>query len=330
MHTECLKSAHPEQNTPEKKKPKVYIDGQSGTTGLQIAARLAKRDDLDVLKISDELRHDDAARKQMMEQADLVFFCLPDAAAIEAAKLCPKTTKIIDASTAHRTVDGWTYGFAELNGQAKEAIRKSSRTANPGCHASGAIALLSPLVQSGLLDPNAFLSIYSLTGYTGGGKKMIAGYEEDPQENLKSPGAYARGLQHKHLPEIVKYSQLEKTPGFLPVVDDFAQGMLVSVMLDQSMLKDKVTADQIRDVYRSWYKDSKLIEVGENPGTIYANALAGSDGMRIYVSGNEEQILLQAQFDNLGKGASGAAVQNMNLMLGLDEYAGLHLPESEA
>lgn len=306
-------------------KPIIYIDGQAGTTGLQIASRLKERDDLELIFLEDEKRHDNDARKAMMEKADLVFLCLPDAAAIEAAAMCPEDTLLIDASTAHRTDPSWTYGFPELNAQAKEAVKKSRRTANPGCHATGAIALLSPLVQSGLLDPEAFVSIYSLTGYTGGGKKMIAEYENNPSDPLQAPGTYARGLHHKHLPEIEKFTGLKTTPAFLPVVADYPRGMLVSIAIDSRTLREKKSLEELRALYADWYKESPVISVSETEGTLYAGTLAGSDSLRIEVSGNEQQILLQALFDNLGKGASGAAIQNMNLMLNLDECAGLHL-----
>ena len=304
-------------------KPKIYIDGQAGTTGLQIVERLQEREDLILLLLDDDRRHDLQARKAMMEQADLVFLCLPDAAAIEAAALCPETTKLIDTSTAHRTT--WTYGFAELNASQKEKIQNTRRVANPGCHATGAIALLAPLVQSGWLPADAFLSIFSLTGYNGGGKKMITQYENDPAACLAAPGAYGRTLSHKHIPEIMKYASLSRKPAFLPVVDDYPQGMMTSIMIDADQFGVPVTASQIRELYQTWYEGSQTISIIEQEGTLYAGSKAGFDDLAIEVSGNDGQILLQAVFDNLGKGASGAAVQNMNLMLGLEEEAGLHL-----
>lgn len=303
-------------------KPKVYIDGQAGTTGLQIAARLENRQDLQLLKLPDDKRHDDKARKAIMKEADLVFLCLPDAAAIEAVKLCDPTTKIIDASTAHRTK--WTYGFAELDEKHRKDIQSSMKVANPGCHATGMISLLYPLVQSGLLKPDAFVSVFSLTGYSGGGKKMIAQYES---ENLEAARPYALSLSHKHLPETVKVTGLETTPAFLPVVDNFYKGMLTSLVITPDMLTKPAGVEDIRQLYQTWYLDEPLIQVAANKdeGNLAADAMAGKDGLEIHVNGNDGQILLQSLFDNLGKGASGAAVQNMNLMLGLEPLSGLNM-----
>lgn len=308
-------------------KPKVYIDGQAGTTGLQIASRLESRPDLELLKLPDDQRHDLRARKAMMEQADLVFLCLPDDAAKEAAAFCPAATKLIDASTAHRT--SWTYGFPELSPAHQAEIQQAMRVANPGCHATGMIALIYPLVASGLLKPETFLSVFSLTGYSGGGKSMIAQYEsmqEPGHENLEAPRPYALGLRHKHLPEMVKITGLTTTPALIPVVDHYYKGMLSTIAIHPSMLTREMSREDLVQFYQDWYKDAPLIIVHDQPeAKLAADQLAGSDRLMICVNGNDEQLLLQAVFDNLGKGASGAAVENMNLMLGLDPLAGLQL-----
>lgn len=305
-------------------KPIVYIDGQAGTTGLEIAERLRQRNDIELLSIADHLRHDDAARKQAMSQADLVILCLPDAAAIEAEKLCPKETRLIDTSTAYRT--RWTYGFADLKAGQKEAIASSLRVANPGCHATGAIALIAPLAASGLLPADASIPIVSLTGYTGGGKKMIAEYESSAApEKLAAPGAYGRTLSHKHIPEIMKLCGLSRKPLFLPVVDDYPRGMMTSILLDLDQFAAGTDPEQIKELYKDWYASSLTVHIDEKDGMLYAGELAGFDDLSIAVSGNDHQVLLQACFDNLGKGACGAAIHNMNLMLGLQEDAGLRL-----
>lgn len=308
---------------------KIYIDGQAGTTGLQIHERLKARPDLELLEIDPALRKDPKARQALMQEADLVFLCLPDAAAIEAVALMEgMETKIIDASTAHRTNPDWVYGFPELSTKQKEAVRQAKYVANPGCHASGFIALAYPLIQGGLLDPKTRLHSFSLTGYTGGGKKMIAEYETAKTPDMASPKPYGLGLGHKHLPEMQAVCQLEKSPFFVPVVDDFAQGMLVQLFVDASDLKmpegKKADVKTLAAFLRDWYAGTP-IEVFENEGALYAGSLAGSDLMQLFVNGSEEGFVLSARFDNLGKGASGAAVQNMNLMLGFDEYEGLNL-----
>lgn len=312
-------------------KPKVYIDGQAGTTGLQIRERLESRDDLELLLLDDELRHDEKARKAMMDQADLVFLCLPDQAAIEAAALADENTKIIDASTAHRTV--WDYGFSELSKEAKDAVVHSNRVANPGCHASGAIALLYPLIQSGLLSDEETVHIVSLTGYSGGGKKMIEEYEHSHADDplYKAPRVYGMTLSHKHIPEIMKITGLKNKPLFVPVVDDYYQGMTTILMLPLSSFTRKTDLQELRNFYADWYQNAPLISVSKKPSAqmISAAKAADSDGMFLAVDGNEEQVLLTAVFNNLGKGASGAAVQNMNLMLGLEETAGLKLCRPE-
>lgn len=307
-------------------KPKIYIDGQAGTTGLQIHERLAKRTDLELLTIPDELRKDYDARLALMKEADLVFLCLPDAAAKEAVQMMEGLdTRIIDASTAHRTNPEWTYGFAELSSAQKEQIKTAKKVANPGCHASGFIALVYPLIESGLLDANTQLHAFSLTGYSGGGKSMISAYENEKTDEMKSPKPYALALAHKHLPEMKAVCHLERSPLFVPVVDDYEKGMLVQVFIDKKDLKKTTSADELVALYAEWYKNS-LIAVKGKEAALFANTLAGSDRMELFVNGDDENgYVLSARFDNLGKGASGAAVQNMNLMLGLNEQEGLRV-----
>lgn len=307
---------------------KIYIDGQAGTTGLQIHERLKNRPDLQLLEIDPALRKDPQARRALMEEADLVFLCLPDAAAKEAVELMlGMDTKIIDASTAHRTHPDWTYGFPELDAQHKKAIQKARLVANPGCHASGFISLVYPLVLGGLLKPDTKLTAFSLTGYTGGGRKMIEDYEGNKTEAMASPKAYGLTLSHKHLPEMKTVCHLEQTPLFVPVVDDFAQGMLVSVFIDPADLTEegkKLNPESLYQFFAKWYANTN-IQVHPGQPALFSNTLAGSDQMELFINGNENGYVLNARFDNLGKGASGAAVQNMNLMLGLPEFEGLVL-----
>lgn len=304
---------------------KIYIDGQAGTTGLQIHERLKNRSDLEVLEIDEAHRKDPKARRALMEQADLVFLCLPDSAAKEAVALMEGLdTKIIDASTAHRTQDDWAYGFAELDNAHKEAIIQAKKTANPGCHASGVIALVYPLIKAGLLDPNYPICSFSLTGYTGGGKKMIADYEQNKTEEMESPKPYGLSGNHKHIPEIKKVCSLNKAPLFVPVVADYDQGMLVTVELPRQALGEDMNVEKLTAFYADWYQ-SPLIQVKSGQEALYSNTMKGKDSMELIINGGENGYFLSARFDNLGKGASGAAVENMNLMLGLDPYAGLNL-----
>ena len=305
----------------------VFIDGSAGTTGLRIADRLALRQDLNIITLPEEVRKDIDARRDAINSADIVFLCLPDAAAIEAVALAKSdSVKIIDTSTAHRTNPDWVYGFAELASQ-REKIAASSRIANPGCHASGFIALVAPLVREGLISPDACLTAFSLTGYSGGGKKMIAEYE-DPARSplLKGPRQYALTQQHKHLKEMNALCGLRNAPIFCPIVADFHSGMEVSVSLFARDLKG--TADDIRDLYKSCYTSGlvRYAEEADPDGLLSAAAFAGRDDMEVSVFGNDDRILLVSRFDNLGKGASGAAIQNMNILLGLDEATGLNVP----
>ena len=303
-------------------KPKVYIDGKEGTTGLQIYDRLSAREDIDLLLIDEGKRKDRLERKKFLNAADLVFLCLPDAAAVEAVSLIDNDhTRVVDCSTAHRTAEGWAYGFPELSKEHREAIKTSKRVANPGCHATGFISIVYPLVQMGLISPDAALSCFSLTGYSGGGKKMIAQYEGEGRDpELDSPRIYGLSQEHKHLPEMRKVCGLEIPPVFSPIVSDYYKGMASTVPL---FLDAETLAAALADHYR----DGAAVRVcaeWENP-MLAANALAGRDSLTLIVQGNRERSTVTALFDNLGKGAGGAAVQNMNLMLGFGETAGLEL-----
>ena len=303
---------------------RVFIDGSSGTTGLKIRERLEKRGDIELLKIPYDTRHDIPLRKEIAEQADCVFLCLPDEAAREiAAVISHDGPIVIDTSTAHRTDETWVYGLAEIEGQ-REKIRQSKRIANPGCHASGFIALVSPLIRHGILKRDAQLECLSLTGYSGGGKKMIAQYEASERDPLLSaPRMYGLSQAHKHLPEMVKMTGLETAPAFLPVVADFYSGMETAIPLFPSQLMG--TAADIEACYRKVYSRGmiRFTEDGSEGNFLSAGAYAGRDDMEISVYGNAERIVLTARFDNLGKGASGAAIQNMNIALGLPEDTGL-------
>ena len=309
--------------------PKVYIDGKEGTTGLQIYDRLARRDDIELLLIDEDKRKDPAERKRLMDSADIVFLCLPDAAAVEAVGLIENpNTRVIDASTAHRTDPAWDYGFPELSAKHREAVKVSKRVANPGCHATGFISIVYPLVAMGLLPKDAALSCFSLTGYSGGGKKMIAQYEsEDKSAELLAPCPYGLGQTHKHLPEMQKICGLETKPVFVPIVDDYYKGMAATVPFHRGQLTGVSTLEEVRQKLSDYYAGAAMVHVAETTDTakVYANALAGKDTLTLIVAGNDEQFTVTALFDNLGKGASGAAVQNMNLMLGLDETTGLAL-----
>ncbi|HJA64043.1 MAG TPA: N-acetyl-gamma-glutamyl-phosphate reductase [Candidatus Intestinimonas stercoravium] len=311
-------------------RPKVFIDGQEGTTGLQIHQRLAARSDIELLAIDPEKRKDPEERKKLLNAADLVFLCLPDAAAREAVAMIEDgRTRVIDASTAHRTAEGWVYGFPELLAGQRARIKFAKRVADPGCHASGFLAAAAPLTELGILPKDYPVTCYSLTGYSGGGKKMIAQYEAEGKETaLFSPRIYGTGLKHKHLPEMQAYSGLEHPPVFCPIVDDYYSGMATALMLHNRLLKGQPTAEDVCEILARYYEGETLVTVApfDREGSfLAANALAGTDRMEISVSGHEGQTLIVARFDNLGKGASGAAVQNMNLMLGFRETEGLTL-----
>lgn len=311
---------------------KVFIDGKEGTTGLKIFERFAKRSDLEILQIDEEKRKDPVEKAKMINASDYTFLCLPDAAAIESAELCTNpNTVIIDASTAHRTNPAWAYGFPELSAEFRRKIETSKRIAVPGCYASGFISLGYPLVQSGILPKDYPLVIHAVSGYSGAGKKAIAQYE-DPARNpeLDSPRLYALTQSHKHLPEMKKITGLDYEPVFNPYVCDYFQGMTVSVGLHSRLLGKKVTAKDVWEMMSEHYKDSRFVKVagfmGEGTLTeqfIPANTLAGTNNMQIFVYGNDDRIMLTSRFDNLGKGASGAAVQCLNISMGIDEGTSL-------
>ena len=302
----------------------IFIDGSAGTTGLRIYDRLSARDDISLIKLPEELRKDDNARAQAINSADIVFLCLPDDAARQAVTFVKNDkTAIIDTSTAHRTNDDWVYGFPELTG-IREQVINSKRIANPGCHASGFIALVKPLVEAGVLDANMALSCFSLTGYSGGGKKMIADYESaEKSALLNAPRQYGLTQQHKHLKEMQVITGIETAPAFCPIVADFYSGMEVTVTLFKHDIKANI--DDIKAIYKNYYT-GKLVhfdDTADEAGFLSAAALSGKDDMQLCVFGNEDRIILVARYDNLGKGASGAAIQNMNILMGVDETTGL-------
>ncbi len=311
---------------------KVFIDGKEGTTGLKIFERFANRSDLEILEISEEKRKDPVEKAKMINASDYTFLCLPDAAAVESAQLCTNpNTVIIDASTAHRTNPAWAYGFPELDKSFREKIATSKRIANPGCYASGSIAILYPLVQSGILPKDYPVVIHAVSGYSGAGKKAIAQYEAEGRDSgLDTPRLYALTQQHKHLPEIKIISGLDFEPVFNPYVCDYYQGMTVTVGLHARLLGKKVTAKDVWEMFCKHYEGSRFVKVcgfmGE--GTlpeqfIPANTLANTNNMEIFVYGNDDRIMVTTRFDNLGKGASGAAVQCFNISMGIDEGTGL-------
>ncbi|MBO5068497.1 MAG: N-acetyl-gamma-glutamyl-phosphate reductase [Clostridia bacterium] len=305
---------------------KVFIDGSAGTTGLKIVERLSKRQDLTLITLPDELRKDIDARKQALNSADVAFLCLPDVAAIEAVSLIDNDkTAVIDTSTAHRVNPDWAYGFPELNGL-REKIKNSKRIANPGCHASGFIALINPLINAGIISKDVYLTCFSITGYSGGGKKMIAEYEsEDKPLLFDAPRQYGLTQTHKHLPEMKTLCNLNNAPVFCPIVSDYDRGMEVTVPLFKKDING--TVQDIKDVYNNLYngKVVKFVDGGDENGFLSANSMKNKDGMEISVHGNDDRIILVSRFDNLGKGASGAAIQNMNVLLGVDETTGLEL-----
>ncbi|MCL2569241.1 MAG: N-acetyl-gamma-glutamyl-phosphate reductase [Oscillospiraceae bacterium] len=314
-------------------KPSIFIDGREGTTGLQIEERLRGRTDIEQIIIPEALRKDTEARRERLNAADLVFLCLPDVAAREAVGLIENpNTRVIDASTAHRTAPGWVYGFPELTSTRRSGIRDARRVANPGCHATGFLAIVAPLVSAGVLPKDTVVPCHSLTGYSGGGKAMIAQYEAaDRPLALDAPRIYGLGLQHKHLPEMVAEAGLLVPPLFTPIVSDYYAGMAVSVLLHGGQLAGGTSSAEIREILAGHYGGETFVTVppfgGEDtlasPGFIEANAFVGTNQLELLVFGNGAQTLITARLDNLGKGASGAAVQNMNLMLGLSETAGL-------
>lgn len=313
---------------------KVYIDGQEGTTGLKILERFEGRNDIEIVKISEELRKDPAERARLINSADYVFLCLPDAASIEAVSFIDKDNdhvRIIDASTAHRTNPEWAYGFPELSPAHREKIEKSNRVAVPGCYASGFNSIVYPLVANGIIPDDYPVFAYATSGYSGAGKKAIAVYEgEDKPYEFNSPRQYALSQQHKHLPEMQAVSGLKFKPMFNPMVCDYFSGMVVSVPLQTRTLEKKVTPEEVHKMFAEHYKDAKMVEVmplmsadEQKAFFLASNTLSGINKMQIFVFGSDEQILLCSRLDNLGKGASGAAVQCLNIMMGIDETTGL-------
>ena len=308
----------------------VFIDGQDGTTGLKIYERFAKRSDIEMLRIDDDKRKDADERKKLINNSDFTFLCLPDAAAVEAAGLCTNpAVRIIDASTAHRTAAGWDYGFPELSPDFRRRIERSKRVAVPGCYASGFNAICFPLTSSHILPHDYPVVCHAVSGYSGAGKKAIAEYEaENRPDELSSPRLYALTQRHKHLPEMQKISGLDFPPAFMPYICDFFSGMTVTVALHVRLLAKKVSASDVRNIFAAHYADCKFIKITDmqdtiESGFIAANTLSGTNDMQIFVYGNDERIVVTSRFDNLGKGASGAAVQCMNIMMGIDEGTGL-------
>ncbi|MEA4894379.1 MAG: N-acetyl-gamma-glutamyl-phosphate reductase [Oscillospiraceae bacterium] len=305
---------------------KVFIAGSEGTAGLRLASRLNERSDLELIEIDGALRKDPSENRRLIKKADYVFLCLPDEAARETALLAEGTdARVIDTSTAHRTSAGWAYGFPELSKKHRLAIASAKYVASPGCHAGGFISLAYPLISAGIISPSAPLSCLSLTGYSGGGKKMISEYDYAPRAaELDSPKLYAMGQSHKHLPEIVSQCGLDIPPVFMPVVGDFYSGMLTTLPLHISQLSGHPSVEDILEIFKAHYAGQKLIRVSDSaPSSLFAGALAGRDDMEIFVSGNGERILLSSRFDNLGKGAAGAAIECFNIMRGLPAETGL-------
>ncbi len=312
---------------------KVFIDGSEGTTGLRINERFEGRDDIELLKIDPDLRKDPTEVARLINLSDVTFLCLPDQAAIEAAKMAENDrTVIIDTSTAHRTAEGWAYGYPELSKAHRYAIRNGKRIAVPGCYATGFITIAYPLVNKGILPKDYPVSIFAVSGYSGGGKKLIAAYEEEDREKkFDSARMYGWSQKHKHLKEMKAVTGLLREPLFSPLTTNYYSGMTVEVPLYADLLADKKTPLEIHDFFEEYYKGEKFIKVmpfgceEEAGGAIFTDAASGWDGIEIFVTGNDERIVVATRFDNLGKGASGAAVQCLNIVLGCDEAKGLNL-----
>lgn len=304
----------------------VFIDGAEGTTGLKIHEYFSRRDDINVIRIDEAKRKDMDERLSLIKKADVSFLCLPDAASKEIAAAAPIECPLIDTSTAHRTAEGWVYGMPELCPEQRDLIRNSTRIANPGCHATGAILLINPLVKAGIIGKDYPFAAFSLTGYSGGGKKMIAQYEGDEPYCLESPRQYGLVQRHKHLPEIMKYTGLANNLSFMPVVADYFSGMQVTVPVEGSFVDAEEPKYAVETILKEYYKDQIMVNVvdsADENGFIASDRLAGANKLDIVIEGNDDNILLVATYDNLGKGASGAAVQNMNILLGIDEEKGL-------
>lgn len=310
-------------------KKKIFIDGRAGTTGLRIYERLEARDDIELIILSEEERKDAAARKRALNQADVAFLCLPDDAARESVSFIEnENTVVIDTSTAHRTLEGWCYGFPELSPAFEEKLKTAKRIAVPGCHASGFIALVYPLIEKGIISPDTLLTCHSITGYSGGGKKMIAEYESDDRSPLyDAPRQYALGQTHKHLKEMKAITGLCNEPIFCPIVSDFYSGMTVTVPLFASQLNEGFTAEDIKAAYAERYNTELVsyVEKADESGLVSGAKLSRKDSMQVSVAGNADRILLIAMYDNLGKGASGAAVECLNFVLGAEKTEGLEV-----
>lgn len=311
---------------------KIYIDGQEGTTGLKILERFENRNDVEILRISEEKRKDSAERAKFINMSDYTFLCLPDAASKEAVSFVDNDhVRIIDASTAHRTNPAWAYGFPELSAEHREKIRTSNRVAVPGCYASGFASIVYPLVKNGVIPEDFPVFAYATSGYSGAGKKAIAVYEGDEKPyEYSSPRQYALSQQHKHLPEMQAVSGLKYKPMFNPIICDYYSGMVVSVPLQTRQLDRKTTVEEVHEMYSRHYENARLVEVmplmsadEQKAFFLASNTLSGFNKMQVFVFGNDEQILLCSRLDNLGKGASGAAVQCLNIMMGIDETTGL-------
>lgn len=312
---------------------KVFIDGSEGTTGLRINERFEGRDDIEILKINPELRKDPAEIKKLINESDITFLCLPDQAAVEAAEMVDNDhTVIIDTSTAHRVSEGWAYGYPELSAKHRNAIKNGKRIAVPGCYATGFITIGYPLVKEGILPSEYPVSIFAVSGYSGGGKKLIATYEEEGRDKkFDSARMYAWGQTHKHLKEMKAVTGLDREPLFAPMTTNYYSGMIVQVPLYTDMLSKKMTAEEIHAFFADYYKDEKFIRVMpfgadvEAGGALFSDACSGWDGIEIFVTGNNDRVVVATRFDNLGKGASGAAIQCLNIVLGCDEAKGLNI-----
>jgi len=312
---------------------KVFIDGKEGTTGLRIYERFLNREDIEILTIPDELRKDPVEKAKIINQSDITFLCLPDAAAIESVSLVTNpNTRIIDASTAHRTNADWAYGFPELDNNFHEKIKNAKKVAVPGCYATGFTSIVYPLIKMDIITKDFPIIVNAISGYSGAGKKAIALYEDKMRKKeLDAPRLYSMAQAHKHLKEMKYISNLDKNPIFNPYICDFYSGMLVTISLDVSILKTKITPKKLQNVLKNYYKENdfirvqKFLENGTETGFLPANHLSGKDYLEIYVTGNEERINIIACLDNLGKGASGAAIECMNIMLGLDAKTGLEM-----
>ncbi len=310
---------------------KVYIDGQSGTTGLRINERLMKRNDVKILQIEEDKRHDEVERAKFINEADIVFLCLPDDAAVEAVKLCTNpNTVIIDASTAHRCDPSWAYGFPELDSKLFLKIKNSKRIANPGCYASGFMSIVYPLVKMSIASSDYPFAANAISGYSGAGKKGIAEYNDEARSSqYDAPRLYAMSMAHKHLKEMQTIAGLKEKPLFNPYVCDFYEGMLVTIPLYVDRLNKKYSVEEIHDMFVKYYEGQEFVRImpleekGTKDGYLSANHLAGKDYMEIYFAGNNERINIVCALDNLGKGASGAAIESMNIVLGLDPKTGL-------